>query len=57
MLATFIQKYDKKSFHFLSSSRTRLKFYRLSDATYDRINTMYQFIKPWIKKKKKKKNV
>ena len=31
-----------------------MKFYRLSDATfYDRINTIYQF----IKKKKKKKSV
>ena len=32
-----------------------MKFYRLSDATfYDRINTTYQFIKPFLDKKKKK---
>ena len=30
-----------------------MKFYRLSDATlFDRINTMYQFIKPFLDKKK-----
>ena len=48
MLATLIQRYDKKSLNFLSSSRMRdyLKFYRLSGATfYDCINTIYQFIK------------
>ena len=29
-----------------------MKFYRLSDATfYDPINTMYQFIKPFLDKK------
>ena len=29
-----------------------MKFYRLSDATYyDRINTIYQFIKPFLDKK------
>ena len=29
-----------------------LKFYRLSEATfYDRINTIYQFIKPFLDKK------
>ena len=41
MLPTMIQRYDKKLFHFLSSSkkmRDCLKFYRLSDATsYDSI--------------------
>ena len=56
MLPTLIQKYNKKSFHFWSSSKARdyLTFYKLSDATfYNRINTMYyQFIKPsWLKKK------
>ena len=31
-----------------------LKFYRLSDATfYDHINTIYQFMKPFLDKKKK----
>ena len=36
--------------------RDYLKFYRLPDATvYDRINTIYQFIKPFLDKKKKKK--
>ena len=44
MLATLIQRYDKKSFHFKNE---RLTFYRLSGATfYDCINTIYQFIKP-----------
>ena len=44
----------EKSFHFRSSSKTedQLKFYWLSDATfYDRINTKYQFIKPFLDKK------
>ena len=32
--------------------RDKLKFYRLSDATfYDLINTIYQFIKPFLDKK------
>ena len=54
MLPTLNQRYDKKSFHFCFGSRTRdcLKFYRLSDATFDdRINTIYQFIKPFLDKK------
>ena len=44
----------KKSFHFLSCSKLRaqLKLNSLSDATfYDRINTIYQFIKPFLDKK------
>ena len=56
MLPKLIQRYDKKSFHFGSSSKTRdkIKLYRLSDATfYDRFNTTYQFIKkPFLDKKK-----
>ena len=41
----------KKSFYFLSKSKTRDFFYRLSDATfYDRINTVYQFIKAFLDK-------
>ena len=33
--------------------RDKLKFYRLSDVTfYDRINTIYPFIKPYLDKKK-----
>ena len=55
MLPTLIQKYDKKSFHFWSSSKTRdwLKFYRLSDATFMivRICTIYQLIKPFLENK------
>ena len=54
MLPILVQRYNKKSFNFLSSSKTRdkVKFYRLSDATfYDRINTMYKFIKPFLDKK------
>ena len=55
ILVTLIQRYDqKKSFHFLSNSRTRdlLKFYRLSEATFnDCISTIYQFIKPFLHNK------
>ena len=54
ILPTLIQRYDKKSFNFLSTSKTRdwLKFYKLSDATfYDPINTIYQFIEPFLDKK------
>ena len=43
-----------KGVHFWSSSKTRdkLKFYRLSDATFcDRIDTIYQFIKPFLDNK------
>ena len=54
MLPTLIQGYDKKkSFHFWSSSKKRdeMKFYRLPEATfYDCINTIYQFIKPFVEK-------
>ena len=55
MLPTLIQRYDKKSFLFLSSSKPRdlLKFYKLSGATYcDPINTIYQFIEPFLDKTK-----
>ena len=48
MLPKLIKRYDKKSFHFWTSSKTKdqLKFYRLSDDTfYDHINSIYQFIK------------
>ena len=55
MFETWIQRCDKKtSFHFLSISRRRdyLNFYRLSDAKfYDRINTIYQFIKLFLDNK------
>ena len=56
MMQTVIQIYDKNSFHFLSISKTRdyfkLKFYRLSDATfYDSINIQYQFIKLFLDNK------
>ena len=53
MLSTLTQRYDEKSFHFCSSSKLRdqLKFYKLSAATfYDCINTIYQFIKPFLDK-------
>ena len=44
MSPTLIQRYDKN--HFISDE---VKFYRLSGATfYDHINTMYQFIKPFL---------
>ena len=46
MLATLIQRYDKKSFHFKNE---KLKFYRLSGATLnDFVNTIYQFMKPFL---------
>ena len=50
MLATLIQSYDKKSFNFWSSSKTRAEIYRLSGATfYDCIKTpIYKFIKPFF---------
>ena len=54
MLATLIQRYDKISFHLLSSSTVwdKLKLYRLSGATfYDCINSIYQFIKPFLDNK------
>ena len=48
MLATLIQRYDNKC-HFISRTRDQLKFYRTSGATfYDCINTIYQFIKPFL---------
>ena len=51
MLATLILRYDKKN-HFISRTRDLLKFYRLSGATiYDRINIIYQFIKPFLDNK------
>ena len=51
MLPTLIQRYHKKSFHFWSSSKTQdyLNFNSLLDATfYDCLNTIYQFIKPFL---------
>ena len=47
MLATLIQRYDRKSFHFKNE---RLKFYRLSGATLYHCNTIYQFIKSFLDK-------
>ena len=56
MLPTLVQRYDKNEFIFDPvETRETLKFYRLSDATfYNRINIIYQFIKPFFDKKKKK---
>ena len=52
MLATLIQRYDKKKNHFLLRTRDKLKFLRLSGATfYDCINAIYQFIKPFFDNK------
>ena len=49
MLATLIQRFDKKKNHFVSRTRDQLKFYRLSGATfYDCTKTMYLFIKPFL---------
>ena len=50
MLATLIQRYHKN--HFISRTGDLLKFYKLSGATfYDCINTIYQFIKPFLDNK------
>ena len=50
MLPPLIQRHNKD--HFISRTRDLLKFYRLSDATfYDHINTIYQFIKPFLDNK------
>ena len=60
MLPTLIQtqRYDKKSFHFFLiqfKKGDKLNFYRQSYATfYDCINTIYQFIEPFLDLKKKK---
>ena len=49
-LQTFMQRYDKNQF--ISRTRDKLIFYRLSGATfYDCINTIYQFIKPFLDNK------
>ena len=46
ILATLIQRYDKKN-HFTLTTRDSLKVYRLSGAIfYDCMNTIYKFIKP-----------
>ena len=53
MLPTLIHRYDKNHFIFDQVQNEKLKFYRLADVTfYDRINTIYQFIRTltWIKK-------
>ena len=54
MLATLIQRYNKKIISFFIQFKTErlTKFYWLSDSTfYDCINTMYQFIKPFLDEK------
>ena len=54
MLPTLIQRYDKKKIisFLIQFKNKRLKFYRLSDATfYDRIDTIYQFMKTFLDKK------
>ena len=44
---------DKFIFDPVQKQETLLKFYRLSEATfYDRINTLNQFIKPFLDNKK-----
>ena len=49
MLATLIQRYYERSIHFKNDS---LKFYRLLGATfYDCINTIYQYIQPFLDNK------
>ena len=48
MLATLIQRYNKKSFHFKNERLIEI----LSGATfYDCINTKYQIIKPFLDNK------
>ena len=58
MLATLIQRYDKKSFLFLSSSKNESLNEILQAVTCHMLwsyNTtcIYQFIKPFLDKKKK----
>ena len=51
MLSTFIQRYDKKIISFLTQFKNKrlTEISQLSDATfYDRINSIYQFIKPFL---------
>ena len=49
-LATFIQRYDKKSFPF--KNERLFEILQLSAVTfYDCINTIYQFIKPFLNNK------
>ena len=48
MLLTLIPEKN----HFISRTGDKLKFYRLSGATfYDCINTIYEFIKPFLDEK------
>ena len=50
MLATLIQRYDNNYFNL--KTKDWLKFYKLSGATFnDCINTIYQFIKPFLDNK------
>ena len=51
MFAILIQRYDKKkSFHFKNERLTEIL--QMSDATfYDCVNTIYQFIKPFLDNK------
>ena len=50
MLVTLIQRYDKKSFHF-KNERLNEILQAVSVTFYDCINTMYQFIKPFLDNK------
>ena len=52
MSVTLIQRYNKN--HFISRTKNErlTEIFRLSGATfYDSINTIYQFIKPFLEKK------
>ena len=50
MLATLIQRYDKKSFHFKNERLTDI-LPAVRCHIYDYINTIYQFIKPFFDNK------
>ena len=50
MLATLIQRYDKKSFHFKNERPTEVL--QAGATFYVYINTIFQFIKPFLDNKK-----
>ena len=50
MLATLIQRYDKKSFYFKNEILTEI-LQAVKCHIYDCINTIYQFIKPFLDNK------
>ena len=50
MLVTLIQRYDKKSFHFKNERLTEI-LQAVRSTFYDCINSIYEFIKPFLDNK------